>query len=385
MENIFLFFGVRSYEHDISIVTASQIFSRSKLDGFKLVPVYVSKENKFYAYNVKKFDLKDFSKGFSVKNKNFEEIFFVSGENGVVFFKSLFGLKEYVRGELALVVCHGGFGENGKLVSFLEGFKIYTQCGSDLAMALAMDKFLFKQTMKGLKISSVRGFKILKNEQDKDSKRIDFNLNVVGFPVVIKPNFGGSSIGLFVARNREEFDQKIKEAFEFDDEVLVEKFVKGAREFNVAVVGNKFKFVVSEIDEPLKKDEVLSFADKYLSGDQKTQKLSGDKFSMASQNRNLPAKIDADLTKKIKNYAGQIFQKLGFSGVVRIDFLFDEENQKLYVCEVNSIPGSLAFYFFNSGAFLLDEFVLNLIEIARKKRDTVDVFNMDFLTEILQC
>ena len=383
MENILLFFGGKSYEHDISIVTASQIFNKTKIDNIKLVPIYISKQNKFYAYVASNFELKHFASGFSVfKNKNFKEIVFVSGENNTLFTKTAFGLKEYLKSKVAIIACHGGDGENGKLVTFLENFNIYSQAGKSDSLAISMDKFLFKQVMKGLKVPVVRGFKLTTAEYKNRVKKIDFNLNVMGFPVVIKPNNGGSSIGLFVAKSKEEFYELAKAAFEFDDEILIEKFISNAREFNVAVVGNKDSFEISFIDEPVKVEEVLSFADKYLSSDGKG-KMFGEKNSMVSQKRKSCVDLDASVQNEIKHYASLIFEKLNFSGVVRIDFLFNEKEEKLFVCEVNAIPGSLAYYFFSKNQILLNDFVLKLIDIAKSKEGENNKFNEDFMTSVL--
>jgi D-alanine-D-alanine ligase-like ATP-grasp enzyme len=113
--------------------------------------------------------------------------------------------------------------------------------------------------MKGIKVSVVKGFKLNKAEYENNKKLTDFKLRVLKFPVVIKPVSGGSSIGLFIANNDAEFVEKISEAFMFDNEILVERYVSGAREFNVAVMGDRGKIQVSEIDEPLKSDEILIF------------------------------------------------------------------------------------------------------------------------------
>ena len=121
MENVLLIFGGLSYEHDISIVTASQIFNKTKSEKFRLVPVYISRENRFFVYMEKDFNLKDFVKNTVFKsNKKFKEIVFVSSEYNTIFQKTMFGLKEFFKVQNAIIACHGGCGENGELVSFLE-------------------------------------------------------------------------------------------------------------------------------------------------------------------------------------------------------------------------------------------------------------------------
>jgi D-alanine-D-alanine ligase len=289
--------------------------------------------------------------------------------------------------EYAIFACHGSLGENGKLEAFFEMFGIYSSAGRFDSLAICMNKFLFKQTMKGLDVPVVRGFKLTKKDVKENRERVQMLLKFMKFPVIVKSNNGGSSIGMFVSKNYDEFYENLKSAFEFDEEVLVEKYISNAREFNLAVLGNCDEYEISEIDEPLKEHEILSFSDKYLSGGfgKKSNKMGlGLKNSMAGQSRRLPADIPEELRNKIRNYAKKIFVSLGLSGIVRIDFLFDEENNKLYVCELNAIPGSLAFYFFKENKILVNKLVQNLINDAMFNKEKNTYFKDEFSTTILE-
>lgn len=386
MKNVLLVFGGKSYEHDISVVTASQIYKRTKLNDIRLVPFYISRQNKFYIYEAEDFTLTDFSlEKFPLNKKKFKEVAFVTNEHGIIFTKSRFGLKEYLKADIAIFACHGSSGENGKLVSIFENVGISCSAGNFDSLAICMNKFFFKQVMKGLKVPVVSGVKFTKFEYENDTESYQKKLNHLRFPVVLKPNNGGSSIGLFTADNIEEFNREIDDVFEFDNEVLVEKYISGCREFNVALLGNSYDFIISEVDEPIKKHDLLSFSDKYLSNEEhKGEKLGeGIKNSMANSSRKFPAEIDENLKAKLQKLASIIFSSLNLSGVVRIDFLFDEENDKIYVCEVNSIPGSLAFYFFNDKKLLLNDFVMKLIEIAKNNGKSSFQINENYLTNIL--
>ena len=242
MKNVLLVFGGVSYEHDISIVTAFQIFRKTKINDIKLNLFYVSRDGRFYLCDEKKIDILDFSKDkFSSKNKGLREVVFVSGENNIIFVKTRFGLKEYMSVDVAIFACHGGNGENGKLVSFFENFNISCSAGKTDALSICMDKFLFKSFAKGIRVPVVSGFKISKIDKVINQDMISRNLARLGFPVVIKINSGGSSIGLFVSKNEVEFNENLKEAFEFNDDVIIEKFIEGAREFNVAILGDSEK------------------------------------------------------------------------------------------------------------------------------------------------
>lgn len=384
MKNILLVFGGKSYEHDISVVTAMQIYQKVKTDGFKLHLLYVSRENKLFLYESKSVNQSDFAvHKFSEKNKSFKQVEFVFGEKKKLFARSVLGLKEYLIIDAAIFACHGGNGENGWLVSLFKQMDIPVSCGSVEGLGICMNKFLFKQTMKGLKVPVVKGFKIEKREiKDKSKKeKIELKLRLLKFPVVIKANGGGSSIGVFVAKNMEEFNYMLCQAFDFDNVVLVEKFIDNAREFNIAVLGDGDVCQVSEIDEPLKKEELLTFADKYLSG----AKTKGAKTgSMENLRKRITTGVPIEVFSKMKDYALKIFKGLNLYGVVRIDFLYSEKLKKVYVCEANAIPGSLAYYFFNQGHVVINEFVERLIEIAEKNHLNEQMFKSDFVTDILK-
>lgn len=389
MKNILLVFGGKSYEHDISVVTASQIYNKTRIQEINLVLFYISRENEYYLYDQKKFVLSDFSKkNFPLRQKKFKKVSFVSGENNTLFIKSAFGLKEYMNVESAILACHGGAGENGKLVSIFESVNISCSAGSFDALSVCMNKFLFKQTMKGLRVPVVSGFKISDYDFEANIKSYLKQAQKLGFPLIIKSNSGGSSIGLFIANSESEFKDKVMLALEFDREVLVEKLLKNTKEYNIAILGTSESYQISEIDEPVKTEEILSFTDKYLSGGKSGKgqgKLTsgGKSGSMAGQSRKFPADLDLSLKNKIRKYASIIFKSLNLTGVVRIDFLFDNETNKIYVCEVNAIPGSLAYYFFNNGEILMNEVTIKLIESAENNRKNFSLVNSDFCTEIL--
>lgn len=380
MENILLVFGGVSYEHDISVVTAFQIFKKCKLNDKKLVLFYVSRDGKFYVCDERKISILDFAKNhFKPELKGFREVVFVSGENNKLFTKTRFGLKEFLSSKVAIFACHGGDGENGKLVSLFNHFGISTSAGSSEALQICMDKFLFKTVAKGLRISVVPGFKLTSLDLKNDVKNVNRKLGVLGYPVVLKINSGGSSIGLFVANNYDEFIQKSSQAFEFDDEIIVEKFIKNTREFNIAILGDCKNYEVSDVDEPIKTNEVLSFADKYLS---KNSGKAKGKGSMAGSLRKIPEDLSESQVKFMKKMSEKLFLKLNLRGVVRFDFLYDTEKQKFYVCEVNAIPGSLAYYFFKKNNIITNDLIEKLILIAKNSKNNKKIVP-DFMVNVL--
>ena len=173
--------------------------------------------------------------------------------------------------------------------------------------------------------------------------------------------------------------KKFSEAFQFDDVVVVEKFIKKTREFNIAILGDSENYEISEVDEPIKNNDVLTFADKYLSGNVKGK---GQKGSMRLGVKDGVVKLNERTIGKMKALAEKVFVRLGLYGVVRIDFLYDEESDKIYICEVNAIPGSLAFYFFKKNRIVTNDLILKLITIAERNNKKVSV-NPEFVIDVL--
>ena len=146
-------------------------------------------------------------------------------------------------------------------------------------------------------------------------------------------------------------------------------------------MGDGQKYEISEIDEPIKSENVLSFSDKYLRGGGKGKNQKGS-MSLGLKNKSLD--LNEFVIKKMKQIAEKVFVKLGLFGVVRIDFLYDEVHDKIYVCEVNAIPGSLAFYFFRKNRIVTNDLIYRLIEIAERNYYSSKVkteFVVDILTE----
>jgi len=211
MKNVLLVFGGKSYEHDISVVTAMQIYKKARLKDINLVLFYVSRQDEFFVCDSKKAKLVDFSlKNFNKKNKAFKGVCFVSNEKKKLFLKTRFGLKEFLTCDSAIIACHGGDGENGRLVTFLEKQGIVCSAGNSKALSFCMDKFMFKSLMRGLKLPIVSGFCISKDDYLNDKIKLEDYFKFYKFPLVIKANSGGSSIGVFIVEDIDDFNDKIK-------------------------------------------------------------------------------------------------------------------------------------------------------------------------------
>ena len=309
---IAIVFGGKSLEHDVSIVTAKQIYSVAKTK-YDVELIYVDKEDNFNLYQNKNFEFADFREQKHLKS--------IGLKDGCIELHSFLRAAR-IKIDCAIVCCHGGSGESGLVESCLLMANIPVSAGSVFALACSMDKWQTKNMLKALDISVVDGVQVFKANDIKTS--IEYVEQKLTYPVIVKPASGGSSIGIEIAKDQEGLKSALETAFCFDDVCVVETALSNFEEYNQAVLGDKDSSVVSAIEMPNKTDEILSFNDKYLSN-------SKCKKGMKGLKRKTNLKLPKNLVGKIGNISKQIFENFGFFGVVRIDYIFDTKNKKLYV------------------------------------------------------
>ena len=192
------------------------------------------------------------------------------------------------------------------------------------------------------------------------------------FPVIIKPATTGSSVGITMCETEEKLTESIDEAIQYDNKIIVEEAIENLKEVNIAVMGNYEFQKTSEIEEVLSKNKFLTYSDKYIGGGK--GKLKGFKCAsvktsskgMAAANRKLPAEIEKNTKAEIEDIAVKAFKAIGTSGNARIDFLIDQKTNKVYINEINSIPGSLAFYLWDAKHINFSQVLDEMIEIGIK-------------------
>ena len=231
------------------------------------------------------------------------------------------------------------------------------------SMALCMDKAFMKDIFKANGINSPHyvTFKELDYKGNK-AKLVKQIGSKVSYPLVVKPSNLGSSIGISVCKTEGELDNALMLAFEFDKKVVIERFVENLKEFNCACFCYKGNFYPSKVNEVTNKSEIYTFEDKYLSENAKNQEA------------------DKKLSKKIQTLTEKVYKLFDCKGVVRVDFLFDEKANELYVNEINSIPGSLAFYLYKDIAF--KDILTSMIDESKflhASNNTIKSFDSDAL------
>ena len=207
------------------------------------------------------------------------------------------------------------------------------------------------------------------NDYRNDREGVLKKIKKLKYPVIVKPATTGSSVGISTANDEEELLKGIDEAINYDSKILVEEMVQNLKEVNISVLGNYENQKLSEIEEVISLDKFLTYEEKYIgSGKSKGGIKNHNKMSkgMASATRKVPADIKDDIREEISDIAIRAFKVLGSSGVCRIDFLIDTKENKAYINEINSIPGSLAFYLWEPIGKKYTDLLDDMINIAIK-------------------
>lgn len=328
MRKVAVLFGGRSCENEISILTG--VFACNLLSGgYDVLPVYVGVDGGMYTAP-KMRDIDTFRKGdFS----GFERIFF-DGGTAYAFVSKKRKIKPLGKVDVALNCCHGGWGEGGGVSAMMEANQIPLASPDVTPSALFMDKYLTKVVMKGLGVPTLDYIRV--NERDYE-KRGAFLLKTIEgklkYPVIIKPARLGSSIGITLARDEEEAKRGIENAFALDSRVIVEKFLAEKTDVNCAAYALNGEIFVSE-PEVAFGEGVYSFEEKYV-------KRTADGSVGKSNGKGA---LKGAMREKIRAYTKSIYKRTDMKGVVRMDFLV--HGNEVYLCEVNTVPGSLAYYLF---------------------------------------
>lgn len=324
-ESIAVIFGGKSVEHDISIITGLQTI-KNLSKKYEVLPVYIDIKGQWWiAENL------DDVKTFLNFTKNVKKKKQVTPILGKPYFSIDGRFKKNIKIDVAVLCTHGKNGEDGSLQGVLEMCGIaYTSCGV-LSSAVCMDKAVTKRIMRTYKIQSPKFMDFYASDFDKNKYKLLQEIESgLTMPLIVKPANLGSSVGISICEDMDKITSAIENAFLYDEKVVVEEFITGAKEFACGVMKVNGKAVASEIQE-VNKGDIYTFEDKYLVKKEQKQE-----------------KVSQKLENRIKKLAIESYKALECDGVVRVDFLFTERNNTLYVNELNTIPGSLAFNLFNT-------------------------------------
>lgn len=367
-----VFFGGRSTEHEISVISANQAINAFNPDKYEIIPIYISKEGRWYTGA----DLLTLSNYRNIPEllKKVQEVYMrpVFGDfNLYTVKKPLFGKDIAATLDVAVPVLHGTNVEDGKFEGVLETIGIpYAGCNT-LASANGMDKITMKMILRADNIPVVDYVwftdRQWTNERDTMIERVESTL---GYPVIVKPADLGSSIGIGAAHDRKQLIEKINDAARFSRRLIVEHMVTELREINCAVLGDADEYETSVLEEPIKADEILSYGDKYMGG------------GMHAAQKRIPAQLPDDVTAECKRLASETFRVLSCHGVSRVDLIMDGATGKVYVNEINTIPGSLSYYLWEAGGLSFEALMDRLVKLALKRRRDNDGKTLTFAQNI---
>lgn len=378
-------FGSRSCEHEVSIISAVQLMRAADRELYDVIPIYISKRGEWFTGDAL-FEISAYTP-FDESRKGVVRVNLdiTSGSGALTRMehgKGLLGKDREVivaRLDCVIPVFHGMHGEDGTIQGLLELCNIPYASSGVGASAMGMDKVYMKQYFRGAGFPVLPSSWFLRRAWEEDPKAVmDRIEQELPYPVFVKPASLGSSIGVTRAKDRAALEESLKLAFEFDRKVLVEKGLENPLELNCSVLGYAGKTQASEIEMPVSGGDLLTFMDKYMAG--------GSTKGMASLKRVLPAPIEPELRDKIRALSMEIFNDMDCKGVVRIDYMYDAASDGLYITEINTIPGSLAFYLWEACGMpysrLIDEMVRCAMEAQKDKDDSNYAYSSDILSNI---
>lgn len=378
--NVAVFFGGDSVEHEVSIISAVQAMTHLNREKYNVIPIYLSKSGIMYT-SAAMFKIENFRKIDELIAKSRVAQISNNGQ-GVILKtdkKNDFSGKKPIKLDVALPIVHGTNCEDGSLQGYLEMLRLpYVGCDV-LASSVGMDKAIFKSVLRTAGIPVLDCIRFSSNDYSEFSKNILQRIDTaIGYPLIVKPVNLGSSIGISKVTTRDDLNKAIENAFMYSDSVLVERAVQNLREINCSVLGDKTECTASPCEEPFGNDEILSYEDKYTN----SSKTKG----MASLKRRIPADIPDSVTESIREFACRTFKAIGGHGVVRIDFLMDNQSKEIFVNEINTIPGSLAFYLWEAAGMKYSEMLDKLISLAFSRQRKRENLRFEIDTNILsQC
>ncbi len=364
--NLAVIFGSRSVEHEVSVVTALQVIQNIDKSKYNVIPIYIDKRGHWHTGKAL-LEIKNYQD----ETKLLSRLSQINLKNQEIQTSPISKTKI----DVAFVAIHGTYGEDGTLQGLLEMAQIpYTGSGVT-GSALGMDKIMQKDVFKNNGLPVVDYIWLNREDWEKNKKDIVANIEKnLKYPVFVKPANLGSSVAISKAKNLSELEDAINLARFYDRRIIVEQGLTDIVEINCSVLGYK-TLEVSVCEQPIKSDKFLTYEDKYLKGG-KTQ-------GMASLSRLIPAPISEKLTKEIQEAAKAAFRVCDCAGVARIDFMLTNSG-KFYISEINTLPGSIAFYLWEKSGYPFPKLIDKLVDLAFERFEDRKQTTYSISTNLLQ-
>jgi D-alanine-D-alanine ligase len=392
-KTVAVLFGGRSVEHEVSVISAHQVMDALDQAGFPVLPIYITKHGDWYAgeglqnldlYREQTFHAAGLKNVYRVSlspDRSVRQLVVHPGAGGGLLSKT-----PKLWADVFFPVLHGTHGEDGSIQGLFELVDVPYVGSGVLASAIGMDKVRTKRILASAGIPTLDCLESSRAEWAADPEAFVARVEAkYGYPVMVKPVCLGSSVGVSRCADRDALKDAMDLVLEIDARALVEEALTDFIEINCSVLGPPER--ASACEQPIGYEAVLSFDDKYKHGG---KKLGGGKAAgsaaagMAGLRRQIPAQIGEALTAEVQALAVKAFRAIDASGVVRVDFLYQAGQKGLLLNEINTTPGSLAYYLWEEEGVRFDQLVTALIEIAlerhERKRATTYSFSANLLT-----
>ncbi len=379
-KNIAVVFGGRSVEHEVSVITGMQVMENIDKSRYNVVPVFIAKDGKWYTGD----ELLDFENFKKKKFNELREVIVSATYNEKKLFghpnqKSGFFSKKFEQDiDAVFIALHGTNGEDGTIQGVFEMMNVPYVSAGVLGSSVGMDKILMKDVYKAYGLPIVKYTWFFRSAWETQSNAVITKVeNEIGYPVFVKPSNLGSSVGISKARNKDELTEAIDIAMRYDRKIIVEQALEGPREINCAVIGYNNNVKASLCEEPVGWKELLTYEDKYVHSNAKGVKGGG---------RNIPADLPEGKTEEIQDLAKEAFMAIDCKGNARIDFLMDKEDNKVYINEINTQPGSIAYYLWEPLGINFTQLIDELLDIAyavhEEKNENMYSYDVDLFDKV---
>ncbi len=383
-------FGGESAEHEVSIISAIQAINKMNEEKYDIIPIYITKDRQWYTGAMLK-DI-DSYQDLSLIKKYATNVVLVEKNNRFILQKKK-GLfkREVAEIDIAFPIVHGTNVEDGVLQGYLQTIGIPFVGPNTYAGVVGQDKVFMKDIFEKEDLPLSKYVWFYDSEYKTDKDEVLKKIAKLKYPLIVKPATTGSSIGISYAEDEAKLCEAIDDAINYDTKILVEEVVENLKEVNISVLGNYEHQKLSVIEEVNGHNKFLTYEDKYIGGGKTKAKFGvksvpsckGSK-GMLSASRKIPADLSDKLKEEVETVARKAFKALGSSGCCRIDFLIDSKKNKVYVNEINSIPGSLAFYLWEPLGKDYTELLDDMINIGIKDYKKRSSKTYTFDTNILQ-
>ncbi len=358
MKTVAVFFGGKSNEREISVITGIYCANLLK-SAYRVLPVYLDPSGGMLL--AESGGVEDFRRQAEQKFRGAKRLAFVTG-----------GLapegkpKKRIAVDCALNCCHGGMGEGGVLSALLEWFRIPSASPALAPSAVFLDKALSKFLLAGMGVPVLPSFAL--REREFAAGEWKERAARLGYPVIVKPCRLGSSIGIAVAKNEEALDEALRLAFRLDGAALVETYLEGKRDLNVAAYRAEERVVLSPVEEVFSAAPILTFGEKYE--------------ETGERQHELPARLPEGTAEKIAQTLACVYEQLDMCGIVRADFLLAPTGE-VYFNELNTVPGTLAAYLFGESLTEARGLLVRLVEEGMRERPEKETVESGILSKPL--